>query len=119
MWYWFSFYLIIDLQISLLCGFAVFWLTSHCEGIQVLEGFFSLSLSLCRFSLALLLHQIEQTVQECLGVSDVGGETTKEPKAEPGVLRDTITHLQKQLKQSEETHKIELQESKVGCLSLQ
>ena len=69
-----------------------------------------------RFSLTLLLHQMEQTLGE--GLARLGGaalQGEEEERKERGAgLEETVTQLQRKLRQSEETHRIELQESKVG-----
>ncbi len=63
---------------------------------------------------------MEQTLQETLylGEEGDGGEGKGEA---PGTneLTDTLTQLQRKLRHSEETHKIELEESKVRGWSLE
>ena len=70
-----------------------------------------------RFSLALMLHQIEQTLQESfarVGLMDRGeGEEEREDGTREEELREVTVQLKRRLRQTEETHKIELQESKV------
>lgn len=74
------------------------------------------TLNTFRFSLALLLHQMEQTVEEGLA------QTMPTEKVEGGEgggggeeeLRDIMVQLKRRLRQTEDTHRIELQESKVS-----
>lgn len=81
-----------------------------------------------RFSLTLLLHQMEHTLQETFskmmegGVGGEGGGDVTVGKGEGGEggeegevknLQSTVAQLRKRLRQSTETHKTELQESKV------
>ena len=81
-----------------------------------------------RFSLTLLLHQMEHTLHESFskmveggGEGEGGGDVTvgKGEGGEGGEegevkkLQLTVAKLRKKLRQSEETHKMELQESKV------
>ena len=74
-----------------------------------------------RFSLALMLHQIEQTLQESFSQLGSPRQEVGMAGAGPEVdeLRDTLAQLKQTLRQNQETHKIELQESKVGNLSWQ
>jgi len=70
-----------------------------------------------RFSLALMLHQMEQTLQESfarVGLMDRElGEEREDGTTREEELREVTVQLKRRLRQTEETHKIELQESKV------
>ena len=76
-----------------------------------------------RFSLALMLHQIEQTLQESFarmgameerGRGGGGGGGGEEEEREG--LREVMAQLTRRLRHTEETHKIEMEESKVQCM---
>ena len=73
-----------------------------------------------RFSLALMLHQIEQTLQESFAMVGVmeerggGGGGEKEGSE----LKDMMAQMTRRLRHTEETHKIEMEESKVQCVCL-
>lgn len=70
-----------------------------------------------RFSLALLLHQIEQTLQEsfvemmCVGEDDSVQSIGNAPSINP--LEEKVVHLINRLKQAEEKYKKETEKSKV------
>ena len=71
-----------------------------------------------RFSLALMLHQIEQTLQESFAMVGAmeerggGGGGEKEGSK----LKDMMAQMTRRLRHTEETHKIEMEESKVQCV---
>ena len=81
-----------------------------------------------RFSLALLLHQIEQTLQESFGhmLAEIAAQDadkkTKEPersgdstKGDPlsSEMESLVTHLTKQMRINENNHKAEVEKNKV------
>ena len=71
-----------------------------------------------RFSLALMLHQIEQTLQESFAkvgaMEERGGGGGREK--EGSELKDMMAQMTRRLRHTEETHKIEMEESKVQCV---
>ena len=85
-----------------------------------------------RFSLALLLHQIEQTLQESFGqmLAEIVARDTKEPRGpgdggegeggggggDPlsGEMESLVAHLTKQMRTNENNHKAEVEKNKVG-----
>ena len=72
-----------------------------------------------RFSLALMLHQIEQTLQESfakMGAMEERGRGGGGGEKEGEELKDVMAQMTRRLRHTEETHKIEMEESKVRCV---
>lgn len=72
-----------------------------------------------RFSLALMLHQIEQTLQESfakMGAMEERGRGGGGGEKEGEELKDVMAQMTRRLRHTEETHKIEMEESKVQCV---
>lgn len=72
-----------------------------------------------RFSLALLLHQIEQTLQESFGHMLAAIETRDQQQVRTGnsqgnEMETAVAQLTKKLKQREASHKAEVERNKVN-----
>lgn len=69
-----------------------------------------------RFSLALLLHQIEQTLKESFGLMlvDVEGQQAEPASATSNTkLENKMDHLTRQMGQEEASHRAEVERNKV------
>lgn len=75
-----------------------------------------------RFGLALLLHQIEQTLQESFGQMLDEIEACDKHRQQPSPrggkeLETVVAHLTTQMKQNEANHRVEVEKNKVSAIS--
>ena len=66
-----------------------------------------------------MLHQIEQTLQESfakMGAMEERGRGGGGGEKEGEELKDVMAQMTRRLRHTEETHKIEMEESKVRCV---